>query len=94
MSGCPPLQGTEGGEQNFVGVLETAMKLANQDADADADEEPQKVVSEFSRTSRNSASDSSSLCVCVAISSACCSEIQSSRSSEILICCRDAHRLQ
>ncbi|XP_043080563.1 coiled-coil and C2 domain-containing protein 1A [Puntigrus tetrazona] len=40
--GCPPLQGTEGGEQNFIGVLETAMKLANQDADADADEEPQK----------------------------------------------------
>lgn len=40
--GCPPLQGTEGGEQNFMGVLETAMKLANQDADADADEEPQK----------------------------------------------------
>uniref|UniRef100_A0A671KCY0 Coiled-coil and C2 domain-containing protein 1A-like n=1 Tax=Sinocyclocheilus anshuiensis TaxID=1608454 RepID=A0A671KCY0_9TELE len=39
---CPPLQGTEGGEQNFMGVLETAMKLANQDADADADEEPQK----------------------------------------------------
>ncbi|KAL0202774.1 hypothetical protein M9458_000792, partial [Cirrhinus mrigala] len=33
-----------GGEQNFMGVLETAMKLANQDADADADEdeEPQK----------------------------------------------------
>ncbi|XP_067258591.1 coiled-coil and C2 domain-containing protein 1A isoform X1 [Chanodichthys erythropterus] len=45
--GCPPLQGTEGGNQNFMGVLETAMKLANQDADADADEdeEPQKVAS-------------------------------------------------
>ncbi|XP_059408981.1 coiled-coil and C2 domain-containing protein 1A-like [Carassius carassius] len=42
--GCPPLQGTEGGRQNFMGVLETAMKLANQDADADADEDesPQK----------------------------------------------------
>ncbi|XP_052461434.1 coiled-coil and C2 domain-containing protein 1A isoform X2 [Carassius gibelio] len=42
--GCPPLQGTEGGQQNFMGVLETAMKLANQDADADADEDegPQK----------------------------------------------------
>ncbi|XP_067296818.1 coiled-coil and C2 domain-containing protein 1A isoform X2 [Pseudorasbora parva] len=42
--GCPPLQGTEGGNQNFMGVLETAMKLANQDEDADADEdeEPQK----------------------------------------------------
>uniref|UniRef100_A0A8C1UFB6 Coiled-coil and C2 domain-containing protein 1B n=1 Tax=Cyprinus carpio TaxID=7962 RepID=A0A8C1UFB6_CYPCA len=55
--GCPPLQGTEGGEQNFMGVLETAMKLANQDADADADadEEPQKVASKFSRTSRNCA---------------------------------------
>uniref|UniRef100_A0A8C1MZM5 Coiled-coil and C2 domain-containing protein 1B n=1 Tax=Cyprinus carpio TaxID=7962 RepID=A0A8C1MZM5_CYPCA len=43
--GCPPLQGTEGGQQNFMGVLETAMKLANQDTDADADEDenPQKV---------------------------------------------------
>lgn len=51
MSGCPPLQGSEGSEQNFMGVLETAMKLANQDADADADEdeEPQKVASKFSK---------------------------------------------
>ncbi|XP_051559405.1 coiled-coil and C2 domain-containing protein 1A-like [Myxocyprinus asiaticus] len=40
--GCPPLQGTEGSGQNFMGVLETAMKLANQDADADEDEESQK----------------------------------------------------
>lgn len=37
--GCPPLQGTEGGQQNFMGVLETAMKIANQDADAEDDEE-------------------------------------------------------
>lgn len=40
--GCLPLQGAEAGEQNFMGVLETAMKLANQDAEADDDEEPQK----------------------------------------------------
>ncbi|KAJ8283441.1 hypothetical protein COCON_G00022910 [Conger conger] len=33
--GCPPLQGAESGEQNFMGVLENAMKLANQDADAE-----------------------------------------------------------
>ncbi|XP_038816560.1 coiled-coil and C2 domain-containing protein 1A [Salvelinus namaycush] len=33
--GCPPLQGTESSQQNFMGVLETAMKLANQDADAE-----------------------------------------------------------
>ncbi|XP_051560655.1 coiled-coil and C2 domain-containing protein 1A-like [Myxocyprinus asiaticus] len=33
--GCPPLQGAEGGDQNFMGVLETAIKLANQDADED-----------------------------------------------------------
>lgn len=33
--GSPPLQGTESSEQNFMGVLENAMKLANQDADAD-----------------------------------------------------------
>uniref|UniRef100_A0A672YG11 Coiled-coil and C2 domain-containing protein 1B n=1 Tax=Sphaeramia orbicularis TaxID=375764 RepID=A0A672YG11_9TELE len=39
--GCPPLQGSEGGQQNFMGVLETAMKIANQDADAeDEDEDP------------------------------------------------------
>uniref|UniRef100_A0AAX7SQ04 Coiled-coil and C2 domain-containing protein 1B n=1 Tax=Astatotilapia calliptera TaxID=8154 RepID=A0AAX7SQ04_ASTCA len=37
--GCPPLQGTEGGQQNFMGVLETAMKIANQDADAEDEEE-------------------------------------------------------
>uniref|UniRef100_A0A673H794 Coiled-coil and C2 domain-containing protein 1B n=1 Tax=Sinocyclocheilus rhinocerous TaxID=307959 RepID=A0A673H794_9TELE len=50
--GCPPLQGTEGGQQNFMGVLETAMKLANQDADED--ENAQKVASKFSETSGNS----------------------------------------
>ncbi|XP_063061303.1 coiled-coil and C2 domain-containing protein 1A isoform X2 [Engraulis encrasicolus] len=37
--GCPPLQGSESGEQNFLGVLENAMKLANQDADAAADDD-------------------------------------------------------
>uniref|UniRef100_A0A3Q0RTP1 Coiled-coil and C2 domain-containing protein 1B n=1 Tax=Amphilophus citrinellus TaxID=61819 RepID=A0A3Q0RTP1_AMPCI len=37
--GCPPLQGSEGSQQNFIGVLETAMKIANQDADAEDDEE-------------------------------------------------------
>lgn len=37
--GCPPLQGSEGGGQNFMGVLETALKLANQDTDRDAEEE-------------------------------------------------------
>uniref|UniRef100_A0A3Q3XRF7 Coiled-coil and C2 domain-containing protein 1B n=1 Tax=Mola mola TaxID=94237 RepID=A0A3Q3XRF7_MOLML len=37
--GCPPLQGSEGGQQNFVGVLETALKLANQDADGEDEEE-------------------------------------------------------
>ncbi|XP_071771422.2 coiled-coil and C2 domain-containing protein 1A [Centroberyx gerrardi] len=37
--GCPPLQGSEAGQQNFMGVLETAMKLANQDADAEEEEE-------------------------------------------------------
>ncbi|XP_017568295.1 coiled-coil and C2 domain-containing protein 1A [Pygocentrus nattereri] len=37
--GCPPLQGSESGEQNFMGVLETAAKLAKQDAeDEDEDE--------------------------------------------------------
>ncbi|CAJ1053752.1 coiled-coil and C2 domain-containing protein 1A [Xyrichtys novacula] len=37
--GCPPLQGSEGGQQNSMGLLETAMKLANQDADAEDEEE-------------------------------------------------------
>lgn len=37
--GCPPLQGSEGGERNFMGVLETAMKIANQDDEADDDDE-------------------------------------------------------
>ncbi|KAM6972520.1 coiled-coil and C2 domain-containing protein 1A [Aplochiton taeniatus] len=37
--GCPPLQGSESSQQNFVGVLETAMKLANQDADAEEESE-------------------------------------------------------
>ncbi|XP_045067661.1 coiled-coil and C2 domain-containing protein 1A isoform X1 [Coregonus clupeaformis] len=38
--GCPPLQGSESGQQNFMGVLETAMKLANQDADAEDEDGP------------------------------------------------------
>lgn len=37
--GCPPLQGSEGAERNFMGVLETAMKIANQDDEADDDDE-------------------------------------------------------
>lgn len=37
--GCPPLQGSEAPEQNFMGVLETAMKIANQDEDADDDDD-------------------------------------------------------
>lgn len=38
--GCPPLQGSEGGQQqNFIGALETAMKIANQDPDAEDEDE-------------------------------------------------------
>lgn len=37
--GCPPLQGSEKDQQNFMGVLETAMKIANQDEDAEDEEE-------------------------------------------------------
>ncbi|XP_054599970.2 coiled-coil and C2 domain-containing protein 1A isoform X2 [Nothobranchius furzeri] len=40
--GCPPIQGSEGSQQNFMGVLETAMKIANQDADAEDEEEGQR----------------------------------------------------
>lgn len=42
--GCPPLQGAESGEQNFMGVLENAMKLANQDADAEEEDGPEEGV--------------------------------------------------
>uniref|UniRef100_A0A674BVY6 Coiled-coil and C2 domain-containing protein 1B n=1 Tax=Salmo trutta TaxID=8032 RepID=A0A674BVY6_SALTR len=41
--GCPPLQGSESSQQNFMGVLETAMKLANQDADAEDEDGPGKL---------------------------------------------------
>ncbi|KAM9856818.1 coiled-coil and C2 domain-containing protein 1A [Aulostomus maculatus] len=37
--GCPPLQGAEREQQSLMGVLETAMKIANQDADAEDKEE-------------------------------------------------------
>uniref|UniRef100_A0A672HCN5 Coiled-coil and C2 domain-containing protein 1B n=1 Tax=Salarias fasciatus TaxID=181472 RepID=A0A672HCN5_SALFA len=38
--GCPPLQGSEGGQQqSFIGALETAMKIANQDEDAEDEDE-------------------------------------------------------
>uniref|UniRef100_A0A1A8G1R9 Coiled-coil and C2 domain-containing protein 1B n=1 Tax=Nothobranchius korthausae TaxID=1143690 RepID=A0A1A8G1R9_9TELE len=40
--GCPPIQGSEGSQQNFMGVLETAMKIANQDADAEDEEQGQR----------------------------------------------------
>uniref|UniRef100_A0A667Z9V0 Coiled-coil and C2 domain-containing protein 1B n=1 Tax=Myripristis murdjan TaxID=586833 RepID=A0A667Z9V0_9TELE len=42
--GCPPLQGGESGQQNFMGVLETAMKLANQDADAEEEDGAEEVA--------------------------------------------------
>ncbi|XP_077426748.1 coiled-coil and C2 domain-containing protein 1A [Vanacampus margaritifer] len=37
--GCPPLQGSERDSQNFMGVLETAMKIANRDPEAEEEEE-------------------------------------------------------
>uniref|UniRef100_A0A8P4KDP6 Coiled-coil and C2 domain-containing protein 1B n=1 Tax=Dicentrarchus labrax TaxID=13489 RepID=A0A8P4KDP6_DICLA len=40
--GCPPLQGSEGGQQSFLGVLETAMKIANQDGDGEDEEEDEQ----------------------------------------------------
>ncbi|MBN3305306.1 C2D1A protein, partial [Amia calva] len=42
--GCPPLQGSEAGDgqQSIMGVLETAMKLANQDADAEEEGGPEE----------------------------------------------------
>ncbi|XP_030634753.1 coiled-coil and C2 domain-containing protein 1A [Chanos chanos] len=60
--GCPPLQGSEGGEQNFMGVLETAMKLANRDADAedDDDEEEAKTAHPAVQKARAPAPPSSS----------------------------------
>uniref|UniRef100_A0A3P9K7Q1 Coiled-coil and C2 domain-containing protein 1B n=1 Tax=Oryzias latipes TaxID=8090 RepID=A0A3P9K7Q1_ORYLA len=40
--GCPALQGSEGSQQNFLNVLETAMKIANQDGDAENVEEDEQ----------------------------------------------------
>uniref|UniRef100_A0AAY3ZWX6 C2 domain-containing protein n=1 Tax=Denticeps clupeoides TaxID=299321 RepID=A0AAY3ZWX6_9TELE len=54
--GCPPLQGSESGEQNFAGILDTAMKLANQDADAEEDspdEDAAKVPQAHNSTGQN-----------------------------------------
>lgn len=42
--GCPPLQGSEGSQQNFMGVLETAMKLAHHDADAEDEDSGQRAA--------------------------------------------------
>lgn len=51
--GCPPLQGSEGGQQNFLGVLETAMKIANQDADGeDEEEDGQSVAAKVKKKKR------------------------------------------
>ncbi|XP_029918203.1 coiled-coil and C2 domain-containing protein 1A [Myripristis murdjan] len=47
--GCPPLQGGESGQQNFMGVLETAMKLANQDADAEEEDGAEEVAKPAAR---------------------------------------------
>ncbi|XP_064171198.1 coiled-coil and C2 domain-containing protein 1A-like isoform X1 [Anguilla rostrata] len=43
--GCPPLQGTEGTEQNFTGVVEAAVRLANRDTEEEEWEEQGKEVS-------------------------------------------------
>ncbi|TSK18087.1 Coiled-coil and C2 domain-containing protein 1A [Bagarius yarrelli] len=53
--GCPPLQGFESTEQNFLGVLETAVKLANQDADAEEEDEPEEIVKPTVRPSAQKA---------------------------------------
>nr|XP_061791777.1 coiled-coil and C2 domain-containing protein 1A [Nerophis lumbriciformis] len=42
--GCPPLQGSENDQQNFMGVLETAMKIANQDPDAEDEDSPKETA--------------------------------------------------
>lgn len=42
--GCPPLQGSESSQQNLIGVLETAMKIANRDADADDEDEQEEAA--------------------------------------------------
>lgn len=48
-AGCPPLQGSEGGQENFIGVLEKAMKLANQDPDAEGDDDEDEGQSQAPR---------------------------------------------
>ncbi|XP_077461156.1 coiled-coil and C2 domain-containing protein 1A [Stigmatopora argus] len=42
--GCPPLQGSESDKPNFMGVLETAMKIANQDPDAEDEDTPKDMA--------------------------------------------------
>ncbi|XP_068606600.1 coiled-coil and C2 domain-containing protein 1A [Brachionichthys hirsutus] len=42
--GCPPLQGSGDGQQSFMHVLETALQIANQDADGD-DGDKQQLIS-------------------------------------------------
>lgn len=42
LPGCPPLQGSEGGQENFMGVLEKAMQLANQDPDTVGDDDDEE----------------------------------------------------
>ncbi|XP_061684998.1 coiled-coil and C2 domain-containing protein 1A isoform X2 [Syngnathoides biaculeatus] len=37
--GCPPLQGSETEQQNFMGVLETAMKISKQDPDDEEEDD-------------------------------------------------------
>ncbi|XP_053712187.1 coiled-coil and C2 domain-containing protein 1A-like [Synchiropus splendidus] len=42
--GCPPLKGSESEQQSFIGVLENAMKLVNQDPDAEDEDEPKEAA--------------------------------------------------
>lgn len=49
LAGCPPLQGSEGGQENFIGVLEKAMKLANQDPDEEGDDDEDEGPSQAPR---------------------------------------------
>lgn len=53
--GCPPLQGSEGGGQNLMGVLETAMKIANQDEEADDDDDEDEPKERTTTAARASA---------------------------------------
>lgn len=64
--GCPPLQGSEGSQQNFMGVLETAMRIANEDAEDEEEDGPREGAKVKIINKINKCSTKWSSCYCAA----------------------------